>query len=628
MALWAAVIHHLGTTDTVIGQQQHKFAVTVPPPLVSKYLCRGADLMTAGMRNIPSNTKHRVLPICIQGNPQPFAVGKLRDDIQKIGVGTKGVGMEIWSCYGDDLWRQQQQPHSETNNHIVMNQVGGAAFDDGHYGNVGFVDGTLVHPITSTSTAHGGEKAVTATGLGADGDDDDDSSSDEVEKEDCSVAKVEPGDADAFEKTAHSTSPDGITDDDRTSRREDAMEEITSELIKTTVNDVPDDNSPPQSQEEENNMTPEEVLHAAVCKALVSLPKADLPMNVATFYANHVLPNRPEGTTIQLKATRYKKFAVYLNEQQVENHGLIHVAKKKGNADLVITGFDKRHADLKVYYDEKGVNQDSAATSSTTSQGRQKKKKLVIVNLYMIPHHWIDLLRLDTYQVRAENASSEERKGTGMLTAPEARTILETYLEQEALVDSVRKDMVHLNGPLTDVLYKTTKPKNQNTATTTPQPPETLPRKDLVKLWIARMSVAYALVEMPGSKILQLQRGPPPKVEIEVSMRQSKKFVTRVRGLEDYQIDPTAFSKDVARRFACSASIETDPVAAGRAALKKKGRVELVFQGNLVNELEALLVDEKLSDHGGAKGSTYSVPKNALDVVLRKGVPSSGKKKR
>jgi translation initiation factor 2D len=188
--------------------------------------------------------------------------------------------------------------------------------------------------------------------------------------------------------------------------------------------------------------------------------------------------------------------------------------------------------------------------------------------------------------------------------------MLEDYVDREELVSPSRRDTVNLDGPLTDVLYR-----KMNSAA-----PESILRKDLAKLWAAKMSSAYALVEMPGSNILELKRGHPPKVEIEVQMRQNKKYVTRVRGLEDYAIDPVNFSKDVARRFACSGTVETDPAAAGRAALKK-GRVEVVFQGNLVEELEALLMDENLTSHGGAKGSDYCIPKNVIDVTLRKGVP-------
>ena len=79
----------------------------------------------------------------------------------------------------------------------------------------------------------------------------------------------------------------------------------------------------------------------------------------------------------------------------------------------------------------------------------------------------------------------------------------------------------------------------------------------------------------------------------------------------------------MSKRFACSSSIEKD--AEGREALKK-GCVECVFQGNLVDELYALLLgNEKLSSHGGSRNSSYSIPKGVIDVNLKKGV--KGKKR-
>lgn len=95
--------------------------------------------------------------------------------------------------------------------------------------------------------------------------------------------------------------------------------------------------------------------------------------------------------------------------------------------------------------------------------------------------------------------------------------------------------------------------------------------------------------------------------------------------MEDYGIDASYFAKDVAKRFACAAAVDTE-AAAGRPALKK-GKAECVFQGNIVTELEALLLgDESLSSHGGVKDSEYSVPKQALSITLRKGVPARKKK--
>lgn len=90
-------------------------------------------------------------------------------------------------------------------------------------------------------------------------------------------------------------------------------------------------------------------------------------------------------------------------------------------------------------------------------------------------------------------------------------------------------------------------------------------------------------------------------------------------------MDANQFAKEVAKRFACSAAVETE-ASDGRAALKK-GHAELVIQGNLASELKALLLgDERLTSHGGAKDSPYSLPKNVVQVTLKKGV-KGGKKK-
>jgi translation initiation factor 2D len=49
--------------------------------------------------------------------------------------------------------------------------------------------------------------------------------------------------------------------------------------------------------------------------------------------------------------------------------------------------------------------------------------------------------------------------------------------------------------------------------------------------------------------------------------------------------------------------------------------------GHLSEELTALLTgDEKLSSHGGVKGSEFSLPKSVIKVNLRKGVPARKKR--
>ena len=98
----------------------------------------------------------------------------------------------------------------------------------------------------------------------------------------------------------------------------------------------------------------------------------------------------------------------------------------------------------------------------------------------------------------------------------------------------------------------------------------------------------------------------------------NKKFITTVHGIELFAIDLPEFVKDVSTRLACACSINK---------MSETSNTEVaIVQGNFANEIEALLVsDERLTQHGGVKGSTYHLPKTSIQVVLRKGVPARKK---
>ena len=120
---------------------------------------------------------------------------------------------------------------------------------------------------------------------------------------------------------------------------------------------------------------------------------------------------------------------------------------------------------------------------------------------------------------------------------------------------------------------------------------------------------------MPGNKILNMKRGSPPLIHIEIIRRNNKKYVTYIRGLEEYGINGTKFAHDLSKRFACASTVETTPTDAGRAALKHKDHVEVLVQGHLKEELEALLTgDERLSSHGGVKNANYNIPQGVIKV--------------
>eukprot|EP00804_Cyclotella_cryptica_P016983 CCRYP_001908-RA/>CCRYP_001908-RA protein AED:0.02 eAED:0.02 QI:172/1/1/1/1/1/2/278/786 len=595
-------------------------------PNVSKYICRGADLMKSGIRSFPPPWELRqskgVVAVSVRGNPCPLAVGCIENTLMReycygknngrgnwredacrlVGPMTKGVGVVIVNCYGDDLWKSSLPPKgmgsfsSSSFFAGVCNPLGGGTYDDGNYGNVGFRDGSIACPILQV------------------GEEDDMSSEDDNDDND-----------------ADATQPTNVHDVPEEGHAIDFMETLN---ISDQV--IEQEEMPSSVEINENEMKDEEIpdtdhndiLRVAFYTSLIQLlvSKTPLPIPVSIYFAKHLLAAiPPSGPRLDMKQTTWKKIGPFLLD--MESKGVIKLGPSKDGKDrcAFLVGIEKQHRDMVDFKRQWRKEMEQNGQDIATIAESATKKKLAVVDLYIVPRHISEGMQLKEEDVKAMNAKTEERKGTGFLTKTECRSLIDNYIESEGLVDPNGKGKILINGPLCDALYRPSK-KNKSPDDKNAGFPTSVPRKDLIDRWIEKMDRGHALVEMPGSKILFLARGEPKPVDIEVEFRQGnkKKFLTRLRGMEDYGIEAEPLSNDVSHRFACSSTIETNPV--GRPALRK-GRVELVFQGHLSEELTALLTgDDKLTAHGGAKGAEYNLPKSVVKVSFRKGVPARKKR--
>ena len=606
--------------------QVHRIPNVLVHSEVSKYLCRGADLMRSGMRRLPPPWRLRrcegLVTVAVAGNPQPMAVGRLDEGLLRehcrprngrgggaadalVGPGTKGVGVRILTCYGDDLWKaglpsraaaRGPRERAAATGGAVGNPWGGGWYDDGHFGNVGFVDGTRVLPIVDVSGDEGESHADESEGKSDEGGGQDDRETGD------GVAAAAQSQA-APSEGSPGEGPPGEGPIGEGPSGSDAAEDVG-----------PDHDA---------------ILAKAFYGSLLALlsSKAPLPMPVSTYYAKHLLAAVPAaGPRLEMKKTARKKIGPFLTAMAAT--GVVALGPSKDGKDrcAFLSSIVKDHPDLARFRREQreaAARDDGGAAPGVPAA--TPAATLAVVDLFVVPPHVAAGLRLDEDAVRARDAKADARKGTGFLTRAECRALLERYVEEEGLADPAARGRVRLDGPLCDALYRASK-KDRRVPGTAAEYPTSVKRKDLIERWLDKMEPAHALVQMPGSQILNLSRGGPKLVEIEVEFRQGnrKKFLTRLRGVEEYGIEAAALSQDVARRFACAATVETT-APAGRPALKKD-RAELVFQGHLAGELTALLTgDEKASSHGGAKGGVYRLPKRVIHVVVRKGVPARKK---
>ena len=585
-------------------------------PAVSKYVCRGADLMRSGMRSFPSPEELRRSPgglvtVSAMGNPQPLAVGNVdstlfRDHCRPrngkarqqpgggmtplVGPGTSGVGVRILTCYGDDLCRRASSGIRRAEGEAgAANPLGGGCYDDGSFGNVGFDGGRYVHPIMEIGDGESSDGEEEADGEAAEG---------QAEEAETQAEKAETDAvADGLEQLA-------LADDEAGDKGDD----------ETEVEAVPDGVA---------EVDHDAILLAAFYTSLLRMlqSKAQFPVPVSTYYAKHLLSSVPSsGPRLDLKRTKHKKIGPFLAE--MERDGIVMLGPSKDGKDkcAFLVGVNRKSREL-ILFKREHWNKDDGGASAQQDGG--KATKMGVVDLFIVPSKIVEGMNLDRDAVSASGAKAEERRGTGYLTKAECRSLVEGYVERESLVDPKGKGRVLVDGPLCDALFKVGKKKQQQGRAE--DYPTSIKRKDLVERWLDKMDRGHAVVQMPGSKILHIGRGEPKSVDIEVEFRQGnkRKFLTRVRGMEEYGIDGTVLSRDVSHRFACSGSAESDPV--GRPALRK-GRVEIVFQGHLSEEIAALLVGDEGCAHGGARDGGYNLPKSVVKVSLRKGVPA--KKKR
>jgi len=377
---------------------------------------------------------------------------------------------------------------------------------------------------------------------------------------------------------------------------EDSEENVATQDEEVPVEDVSTDIKPEDECGESTGIEEsvpgneaaanvDDQFHEAVCRALVRLTKKDLPIRIAAFYSQFVKPH----TDIAVKETTFKKFGNYVG-QHLE---LLHVKPDPTNPTdklAVLVGFDRK---------DDTVRNCAASYKEDTPQEESGKTKLVVSDLYCLPQQFEALLKIDRSVVKAETAASEMRRGTGMLTPKEATAILDDYITRESLVDESDQIFIVLDASLTDALYGS---KNRTDA------PDRLSRKDVNTKWKERMQPAFVLVQMPGSKVIKIGRGNPPKITLEVKRRQQRKYVTHMTGFVEFGLDGEELRSEVSHRFGLAGSSES--------------KNELLFQGSVAEQLEALLTgDERLTSHGGAKGSPYALPRNAIVPIYRKGVP-------
>jgi predicted ribosome-associated RNA-binding protein Tma20 len=542
---------------------------------VSTFLCRGANLMRSGVESIlPSplysgssgNTctnrfktaiypRGTIVTVHVVDNPTPMAVGVLvaaYPTEMRVGVGAKGICVDIITCFGDDLWNISKEESTRKRKTIL-----GSKWEQRpNYGNDGFIDGKVVLPLSLNANTNDLVEAAISSSMSPvpspSTDEQRGHHVSDIHKE-AEFQKNEQTIMFPQKKTNEESNNMTIIELDDRKREASVLKDRGADKICTPVaNDVETVSAATSADtigkndfKIPDNSDQDALLLYSFHRALVTtVTDKVLPLPISTLYASHILPARPPNTNLDLKQTKVKKIGIFLMGQ-IED-GIVQAKSSSDGREAVafLTKVNRSHPTIRKM---KHMVQELCGTTDDTLSHSQKVKKLTIVDLFKIPPYIVSTLDLNVDDVSAATASSDVRRGSGFLTGKEVKEILNDYIAREQLVEEDQPSNIRMNGPLADVLFKVSKKHQQQKQTSQDAslPLVNVSRKKVLDLWVSKLDPAYALVAMPGSEVISLKKGAPRKVEIEVETRQgNKKFVTRIRGLEEVRIAFSNFSKN------------------------------------------------------------------------------------
>lgn len=337
-----------------------------------------------------------------------------------------------------------------------------------------------------------------------------------------------------------------------------SAESVEEKLTKLSVADA----APTEDAESLDVSTPEKMdamFERCFAIAANKVTDAELPMRCEMFYANFVLPARPEGVTLDLKHSTYKKQAKLFNVME-KKVGLIKT--KLVHKIENVASIDRSHALLSKYAvagDSGAQASDSAVPEATISKATIEVSKGYRASTMYRPIFG------------AQALVNKDR----LYSKSEARAALGNYVKEHGLGDGTPGSEVKLDLLLGKELFGK---KEEWYGTDSMYPIDDLFERLMDKL--QTHTIVHSTRD--GETVEYVKKGGIKPIIIKAEDRGRRKYITRVVGLESFCISPDEFAVVLKREFSCAVSIDDVPG-------KQEHGKELSIQGHVVMQLADLL---------------------------------------
>lgn len=261
------------------------------------------------------------------------------------------------------------------------------------------------------------------------------------------------------------------------------------------------------------------------------------PVEASELYEKHMKPQRPEGTTLDVKKSSHKQIGKFLNAMRKAK--VIEVVEKKGI--ISVTKVDTKHKVFTELEEKFADDATGAATAASTASAQD-----VSASAGLAPPKVSQVWKPTHY---TEGLFKAMGKGKGDLQSwEEATAALRAWCEKESLMEA---DGVKLSEDLLVILYRAAgaQPKGLTF-------PEKVDFSELEEKLQERMQ-EHTTVDVAGVGPTT-RKGPLLKIEVSLS-RKGAHNVTRICNLEAYGLDVERIGDELKKKLNCTVHIEDMP---------------------------------------------------------------------
>lgn len=363
---------------------------------------------------------------------------------------------------------------------------------------------------------------------------------------------------------------------DKVEEREEEVDQLTEETqrLDLDVDGVKEggDGGDPEAAdqhhaEEEEPQTPAEamdnlLLHCFLKAWKTSAKKIDLPILTSNFYRLHMIPGCPDGVSLDIKKSSYKKLSKFLNAMAKKD--LIQVKEfPKGIEN--ITAINWAHEDIKSFV------VDLEETTAKPDPGKSNSGS-----------GFVPPSIEEVYQVSGDTVAFFKANGLSkgdVLLSTEVRTVVTEYIKRNGLKKEGQK-VVNLDTLLHEAVVSRKEGYK-----------ETLRWDEIFSRMLGKMAPAARITRVGCVPVIR--KGKLEPIELAVAKRSGNKKVTLVYNVHIYGIDEAEFAHQIQVGVAASTSV-------GPAEHKPQGTTQVLVQGNQVAFIGRLLLE------------TYHLPKKYI----------------